>query len=178
MQGKRELKTEKSAGKLWLIPACLVAALAGVYAGFCIAAATGDAIAPHTVVGGQDVGGLSRTEAAWTIDSSLDALRNGSGVHMTLENGEEVAYLTYNELGVTFDADALADEAYASSHTGNVFADGWNLLTAALGRHTAVTPEPDAGWADQAAEKLAEAGGLTPEDFSYEITGHDTLTLT
>ena len=31
MQGKRELKTEKSAGKLWLIPACLVAALAGVY---------------------------------------------------------------------------------------------------------------------------------------------------
>ena len=178
MQGKRELKTENGPKKLWLIPACAGAALIGVYAGFCIAAATGGVIAPRTFVGGQDIGGLTRTEAAWAIDAALDTLRNGSGVHVTLENGEEIAYLTYNELGVTFDADAMADEAYASSHTGNVFADGWNFLTAALGRRTAVTPEPDAGWEDKATEQLAEAGHLTVEDFSYEVLKDGSLILT
>lgn len=177
MPGKRELKTEKTP-KLWLIPACAGAALVGVYAGFCIAAAAGDSIAPHTVVGGQDVGGMSRTEATAAIDSALDGLRTRSGVHATLEDGEEVVFLTYDELGVTFDAAELADEAYTSSYSDNPFSDGWKLLTAALGRQTVVTPEPDASWTDRASEKLAEAGALTPEDFSYEIESADTLLLT
>ena len=177
MPGKRELKTEKNP-KLWLIPACAGAAFVGVYAGFCVAAAASGAIAPNTVVGGQDVGGLTRAEAAWAINSALDSLRTESGVRITLEDGEEVAYLTYDELGATFDAGALADEAYESSHSGNVLADGWNLLTSALGRKTVVTPEPNAGWAETAAEKLAAAGYLPAEDFSYEVADGDTLLLT
>ena len=177
MPGKRELKTEKSP-KLWLIPTVAAAALAGTFAGFCVAAGTSDVIAPNTVVGGQDVGGLTRVEAAQVIEPALGALRAGSGVHVLLEDGEEAAYLTYDELGVTFDANALADKAYESSRAGSALADGWNLLTASLGKRTAVTPEPDAGWEERAAEKLAEAGRRAAEDFSFEVVGDDTLMLT
>lgn len=176
MPGKRELKTEKKP-KWWLIPTITAAVLAGGYAGFCIAASTSEAINPNTVVGGRDVGGLTRTEAVRTITPALDRLRTESGVHATLETGEDAAYLTYDELGVTFSAETLAEEAYESSHTGDVFADGWNLLRSAFGRQTAVTPQPDDGWQEGAAERLADASDLPASDFAYAV-GNDSLTLT
>ncbi len=177
MAGKRELVTEKKSSKLWIIPTVLATAAVGAYAGFCIAAATSDAINPNTVIGGSDVGGLTRTQAEQTLSPELDRLRAQSGVHATLENGEDAAYLTYEELGVTFNASALAEEAYESGRTGNPFSDGWNLLSAALGKRTAVTPEPDPGWQAQAAERLADASDLPASDFAYAV-GKDSLTLT
>ncbi len=176
MAGKRELVVEKS-GHPWLIPSIAVGALVAGYAGFCIASAAGDAINPNTIIGGQDVGGLTRTEAAEVLHPALKRLGTQSGVHLTLDNSEELAFLTYDELGVTFDAQALADEAYESSHGGNALSDGWNLLCSTLGKHTAVTPEPDSGWTAQAAEKLAEAGQLAHTDFTYEV-GNNLLRLT
>ena len=180
MAGKRELKTEKKElnvpVKAWAIPAVIGAALVSGFAGFCIASAAGDAINPHTVIGGQDVGGLTRAEAVSALSPALDRLRRQSGVHMTLDNERELAFLTYDELGVTFDADALAEEAYESSHGGNPFSDGWGLLCSALGKRTAVTPEPDAGWLDAATAKLAAAGELDKADFSYEVA-ENALTL-
>lgn len=180
MAGKREIKKEKrpkKATKLWLIPAIAAAAAISGYAGFCVAASTSDAINPHTLVFGRDVGGLTRSEAVQTLTPALDLLRTESGVHATLENGEDAAYLTYDELGVTFNAAALAEEAYGFSHSGNPLTDGWNLLRAALGVHTAVTPEPDAGWQADAAKLLADASDLPASDFSYAV-GENVLTLT
>ena len=102
MPGKRELITEQgndrllsglndsmqgAPKRLWLLPAGIGAALVGVYAGFCIAAATGSASAPHTVIAGADVSGLDRTEATWQISAALDALRRGSGVHAVERTG-------------------------------------------------------------------------------------------
>ena len=180
MAGKREITKEKKpkkASKLWLIPTVAAAAIIGGYAGFCVAASTNDAINPNTLVYGSDVGGLTRGEAAQTLTPALDRRRRESGVHATLENGEDAVYLTYDELGVSFSAAALAEEAYGSSHSGNPFADGWNLLCAALGKRTAVTPEPDDGWQAGAAERLADAGDLPASDFSYAV-GENELTLT
>ena len=180
MAGKREIvkeKKPKKAPKYWLIPAVAAAVIAGGYAGFCVAASTNDAINPNTLVFGRDVGGLTRSEATQTLTPVLDRLRLESGVHATLENGEDAAYLTYDELGVTFSAATLAEEAYDSSHSGNPLADGWNLLRAALGARTAVTPEPDDGWQAGAAERLADASNLPASDFSYAV-GDNALTLT
>lgn len=185
MPGKRELTKENSAAAAaksaqagWLFPSVIGAALVSIYAGFCIAAGAADAIAPHTFIGGEDVGGLTRTEVVWAVDSVLDDLRYNCGVHALLDDGTEAAYLSYDELGLTFDADALAEDAYASSHSGNPFTDGWQLLTATLGRSTAVTPVPNPGWEDGAAQKLAEATQIVPEDFSYEVLSDDILRLT
>ena len=192
MPGKRELITQQgnegllsslndsmqSAPKrLWMIPAGIGAALVGVYAGFCIAAATSGAIAPHTVIAGADVSGLDRAEAAWTIGAALDELRRGSGVHAVNPDGSEALFFTYEQLGVTFDANGLAEDAYASSHSGSVLRDGWQLLTATLGGSTVVAPEPAPGWEEGAAEIIGDAADVPAEDFSYEATD-DALYLT
>ena len=192
MPGKRELITQQgndgllsslndnmqgATKRLWLLPAGIGAALVGVYAGFCIAAATGNAIAPHTVIAGADVSGLDRTEATWQISAALDGLRRGSGVRGMGQDGSEAVFFTYEELGVEFDAVALAQDAYASSHSGNPFRDGWKLLTATLGGSTVVAPEPKPGWEPGAAERIAEAADVSAEDFSYEVA-NNTLYLT
>lgn len=180
MAGKRELvkeKKPKKSSKFWLIPTVAAALAVSGYAGFCVAASTSDVINPHTLILGSDVGGLTRSEAAQTLTPTLERLRLESGVHATLENGEDAAYLTYDELGVTFSAAALAEEAYGSGHSGNPLADGWSLLRAALGAQTAVIPEPDAGWQADAAERLADASDLPASDFSYAV-GKNALTLT
>ena len=192
MPGKRELITEQgndgllsslndsmqgAPKRLWLLPAGIGAALVGVYAGFCIAAATGNAIAPHTVIAGADVSGLDRTEAAWQISAALDDLRRGSGVFAMDPDGSETMFFTYEDLGVNFDAVGLAQDAYTSSHSGNPFRDGWQLLTATLGGDTVVAPEPNPGWEAGAAELIAQAANIEAEDFSYEVS-NNTLYLT
>lgn len=192
MPGKRELITEQgndgllsslndsmqgAPKRLWLLPAGVGAALVGVYAGFCIAAATGNAIAPHTVIAGADVSGLDRTEAAWQIGAALDDLRRGSGVFAMDQDGSETMFFTYEDLGVNFDAVGLAQDAYTSSHSGNPFRDGWKLLTATLGGDTVVAPEPNPGWEAGAAELIAQAANIEAEDFSYEVS-NNTLYLT
>lgn len=160
-----------------LLTSVAAAALIGVYGAFCIASAAGESINPNTVVGGRDLGGLTRAQAVTALEPTLNHLLNESGVHALLEDGQEAAYLTYGELGVTFDAESLAQEAYDSSHTSNAFVDGWKLLSASLGKHTAVTLQPNDGWEDTAAERLADATRLAGEDFSYEVSDDDELTL-
>jgi len=176
MPGKRELVKEKPARRGWKIPVIAVAAaLVCAYAGLCVSAAGSSAIAPHTVVGGVDVGGMTRTEAAQAIERELDALCANSGVHVTLTDGEEAAYLSYDELGVTFDAEKLAEDAYQSSRSGGALANGWRLLRARLGRQTEITPMPDNNWTGGAAQKLADACSIEAEDFTYELTDDELL---
>lgn len=178
MTGRRELVDEtKKHKKWWLIGVIAVSALALGFAGVCAAAASGNTILPHTYVAGQDVGGMTVTEAARAIEPSLERLRTESGVRTMLESGEEAAYLTYDELGASFDAAALAAAAYDSGHAGSFFGDGWSLLLSWFGVSDAVSPEPEDGWQEHAAEKLAAAAGLTAEDFSYEVE-EDALKLT
>lgn len=178
MTGKRELVDEtKKQKKWWLIGVIAVSALALGFAGVCAAAALGETILPHTYVAGQDVGGMTVAEAARAIEPSLERLRTESGVRTMLESGEEAAYLTYDELGASFDAAALAAAAYDSGHTGSFFCDGWSLMRSWFGVFGTVSPEPEDGWQEHAAEKLAAAAGLAAEDFSYEVE-EDALKLT
>lgn len=183
-EAKREPEEdEKGSGagvpkKWWIIGGSVAALLVVVFAAFCIIASTGKTIAPHTAIGGIDVGGMTRDEAVRTIDPALDTLRTGSGVRTVLEDGAEAAYLSYDELGVVFDAGALADEAYEYSHSGSALIDGWTLFSALLGRHTELTPEPANGWVNSAVEKISEAAALEPTDFSYEVTEENELLMT
>ena len=179
MPGKREIVNVNKHSKLWwLLPTCLGAAAVGVYAGFCVAASMSESIAPNTVIAGQDVGGMTRLEAVRALEPVLEKLGGQCGVHVTLNQQEEIAYLSYNDLGVSFDAASLAEEAYESSHSGNALADGWNLICTSLGKSKAVSAEPGSGWETEAAGRLAEAADLEPQDFTYEVADEDTLLLT
>ncbi len=190
MPGKRELITEPNAAGepaainrtaktgLWLIPAIVALALVLALAIFCGIAAARDTIAPHTAVGATDVSGLTRAQATERITAALDAMRRSAGVHALLESGEEAAYFSYEELGVAFDAQALAEDAYDSSHSGSLIADGWTLLRAMLGTQTEIAPAPDEGWTVDAARRIADAAELTPEDFAYEVTDDNRLFMT
>ncbi len=175
MTGKRVLVKEKTP-KHWLVPAIMAAVVVSGYAGFCIAASASGTINPNTVVGGTDVGGLTHTEAVQVITPHLNALCRENGVHTLLEDGEEAAYLTYEQLGVSFDAESLADEAYESCHSGSLLENGWELLRSALGRETVITPQPKPGWEETAAPILAEVSSLDKQDFSY-TAGDNSLTL-
>ena len=194
MPGKRELNREaldaaaeganavggvsKQAKTMLLIPAIVVLAALLVGGAFCAYAATRDTVAPNTIVGGVDVGGLTEAEAAERIGAALDDLRKTSGVHALLESGEEAAFFSYEALDVRFDADALARDAYETSHTGNPIADAWTLLRAMLGSGSEVTPMPAEGWTVSAARKLAEAAAVAPQDFSCEMDESYHLYLT
>lgn len=179
MPGKRELIREKTASPLrWLIPTAIVGVLVLVCAGFCIAAASRSTIVPHTSIGGVDVSGLTQEEAAQRIRATLDSLLREQGIRVTLENGEEAAYMSYEALGVRFDVDALARDAYEASHSGNPVADGWMLLGALLGHETEVMPRPVEGWTVNAAKLLAEAATLEPEDFAFEVDDDNHLFMT
>ena len=169
-------RLEKSG--LLLLPAIAALVLLLACVGWCAYAATRDTIAPNTVVGGTEVGGLTREEAAERIGAALDELRRNSGVHAVLDDGTEAAYLSYEALGVTFDAATLANDAYDHSHSGNPIADGWERLRAALGKHAEVTPLPDADWTGNAARLLADAAYRAPVDFSYTLDEAYRLTLT
>jgi len=165
-------------GRLWLIPVAALAALVLVYAGFCVAAATRDTITPHTLVGELDVSGMTRGEARRAIGAELDALLADNGIRVTLEDGSDAAFLSYRDLGVTFNADAITDEVWSVGHSGSVLVDGWTLLRAAFGHRSEVWPEPVSGWTVDASKKLAEAAYLPASDFSWEVEGKDTLRLT
>lgn len=168
----------KSGGRWWLIPVCLLAVLAAVYAGFCVFAASSEVIAPHTFVGDLDVSGMTIAEARDAIAADLDTLLAENGIRAELEDGSEAAYISYKDLGVAFDADAVADEVYDLSHSGEPLLDGWTLLCATFGSRTELWPEPVTGWTVDSARMLADAAALPASDFSYEIEGSDKLLLT
>jgi len=75
-------------------------------------------VARNVRVGGIDVGGLQRNEAAVVIASRGNDLLNS---RITVEAGERTMEFLPAELGVTIDADATADAALAAG-------GGWNPL--------------------------------------------------
>ena len=120
---------------------------------------------------------MTREEAVTALQKALDDMSSKSGVHVTLDGDKnEIVYRTYQQLGATFDAEELVDEAYSRSHTGSAFKDGWNILRSSLDVG-GISPEPNEGWEDKAATILAEAAALEPEDFSYELRD-DSVVMT
>ena len=176
MPGKREEK-KTHPKKAWLIPSCIAATLAGAYAGFCIAASMSDTVLPHTFVGNRDLGGLSYEQAERALVPTLEQIGAQCGVHLTLEDETEAAYCSYDELKATFDEQATAQRAWRHGHSGNPLADGWALLSAALGARTVVGVEPNAGWEKTAAPILTNAAQCKAQDFSYAVTD-DAILMT
>jgi lipoprotein-anchoring transpeptidase ErfK/SrfK len=85
-----------------------------------------DTIAEGVTVGGVDVGGLSRTQAAARLRRAiLEPLRRP----VTVDHGTRTWRLTATEAQVATNLDATVDQALARSRTGNVVQRAWRGLT-------------------------------------------------
>jgi len=91
---------------------------------------------PGVRVGGVDLGGLTRTDAASRLEASLPSLDQGT---LSLVIGDETLPLDYAELGRDYDLEAMLQSAFAVGRDGSPLAHGIAELRA-LVRGAEVTP--------------------------------------
>ena len=91
---------------------------------------------PGVRVGGVDLGGLTRADAASRLEASLPGLDHGT---LSLVIGGEAVLLDYGELGRDYDAEAMLDSAFAVGRGGTPLARGVEELRA-LVRGAELTP--------------------------------------
>lgn len=156
-------------GWLWILPVVLIGLLAVGFTAIGAVAAGSETINPNTYIAGKSVGGMTVDEAADTVAAVLERRMSDSGVYVMDEDGSDVGYVTYSELGVTFDARKSAEEAYEQGHSGRFFADALALLKSRMGKMTQLGAQLDTPW-DKAAELLAAKYDKGRQDFQYELT--------
>ncbi|MBQ2177848.1 MAG: VanW family protein, partial [Oscillospiraceae bacterium] len=165
--GKRVKPSDK---KKWLLlPIGLLAAAAIGFGGICAAAAGSDVIYPNTYMGDQDVGGMTRSEAAAALTPTLDAMEQSSGVRAMLD-GKELEFFSFQDLGVQFDADESAASAFDAGRSGSLLSDGWNYLRARMGSKTHLIPQADSDWRSLAVDRIAQDCASEPTAPSYQLT--------
>lgn len=91
---------------------------------------------PGVRVGGVDLGGLSRADAAARLEAALPSLGDGT---LRLVIADEVIEVGYARLGRAYDADAMLDQAFAVGRSGTLLEQGADELRA-LVRGTELTP--------------------------------------
>jgi vancomycin resistance protein YoaR len=74
-----------------------------------------DRALPGVRVGGVDLGGLGRAEAAARLEAALPRLSDGT---LRLVIGDEVVEVGYEALGRTYDTDAMLERAFRIGRTG------------------------------------------------------------
>jgi len=134
--------TARAPGSPWLrlVLAFLGSAFAG--AALLLALLVGIQVAyagralPGVRVGGVDLGGLTRADAAGRLEASLPSLDHGT---LSLVIGGETVPLDYGELGREYDSEGMLDSAFAVGRDGSPLARGVEELRA-LVRGADVTP--------------------------------------
>ena len=109
--------------------ATIIAFAATLLAGLAIIAAisaaigfaAGDTVLPGITVGGVELSGLSREEAADRLSSELPSLSEGNA---TVVVGDEEMTVPFAELGRDYETEAMVDAALGIGRDGNALADG------------------------------------------------------
>ena len=137
-QGKRVMpepdRSQKKAGsgrsKAPVIAVAVLALLAAGYAGLCAYVSLGDRMLPNTVIGGVDVGGLTRSEALSRVEETLPGRLSAlsadfvcNGVSFTVSGDE-----------VSADSSGAVASAWNSNRRGGAAVGGFRFLAALLGQ--------------------------------------------
>lgn len=158
------------------IPFLLLGALAAGYAGLCAYAANSGVIWKNTEVLGQDLGGLTVTQAARKLDKALPSLK--IGVYLYDAALDEIperasapdAYIALSDLGVTTDTSALAQSAYQKNLQGSLLTLGWRYLTnSGASCDAADMISPDAEQTLSSAQTTADSLSYSSQNTSYEM---------
>lgn len=154
------------------IPCLLLGILAAGYTGLCAYAANGGVIWKNTEVLGQDLSGLTVSQAAAKLDKALSNVK--IGIYLYDASLKEVperatkpdAYIALSDLGVTADTSALAQSAYQENMQDSFLSLGWRYLT------NSGTYCDAANMISLDAEKTLSASQATADSLSY--SGRDT----
>ena len=158
------------------IPFLLLGALVAGYAGLCAYAASSGVIWKNTEVLGQDLGGLTVTQAARKLDKALPNLKIGVYLYnAALDKIPERAstpdaYIALSDLGVTADTSALAQSAYQKNLHGSFLTLGWRYLTnSGASCDAADMISPDAEQTLSSAQTTADSLSYSSQDTSFEM---------
>ena len=138
----------------------LLALLAGIQAAY-----AGRAL-PGVEVAGVDVSGMTRADAAASLEASLPSLTNGT---LSLVIGDETLPLQYGDLGREYDTDAMLDAAFAVGRSGDPLARGLDELRT-LVRGNRVAPQVRWDEAMLASALSAAARGFDREPVDATVT--------
>ncbi len=112
--------------KTALIVLCaVVGVLVLAYGALCAVAITSESVYPNVDVAGISVGNLSKSEAEAVLNEKLAGVYDTTGVEVRLD-GASAATLTLSSLGVTADAAAAAQQAYAYGRSDFELFWGWH----------------------------------------------------
>ncbi len=166
----------KKHSKLPVVLLCVLGALTAGYVGLCAYAANSGAIWRGTEVLGQDLSGLTVTQAARKLDSTLPKLKIGVYLYDgSLEEAPERAdtpdaKIALADLGITADTSALAQSAYQKNLKGNFLTLGWRYLTNhGVSCSAAGLISLDADKTASAAQAATDSLSYPREDTSYEV---------
>lgn len=155
-----------------------LAVLVGAYGGLCALAAYGGTFWKGTHILGQDVGGLTREEAAAAVESALPDMKIGlylyDGEMDAAPNRGEIpdAQIPLSDLAADIDVPALVEGTEALMKHGSVLTAGWRWLTNSGATHYGGggAVQVPASSAAKAAQEAADALSLPARDTSYEMS--------
>ena len=179
MTGKREMVEEAAkSSKAWLIPVIAVAAVGLGFGGVCAVTAMSDAIFPNTYIAGENVGGMSVSEAAEALNPKLTKLRAVGKVEFYIDE-EKIGEAGYADLGMKLDAQKNAEAAYEVGRGDGIVGDSINFLSSLFGKenHLPLVDTADDSAVQETSARISEQGNRAPQDFSYEVT-EESLILT
>jgi vancomycin resistance protein YoaR len=165
----------RAAGLGFSATLCL-ALVATAIASVAVAALSQGAVLPRVSVGGVDVAGLSRSEAAGQLESVLPSLSSGKAAVVV---GDDRVSLSYADLGRGYELDAMTADAYAIGRSGNPFIDTVDRLRALLvGANVPLQVRPfDPEAADRAVARAANELSYAPVEAAVRRDGA-TFTVT
>ena len=181
----------KTAGKTkaFSIPLAIFSALgiavaitAGSYTALCAFVASSNTIWPGISVLGQDLGGLTVSQAAERLDAVVPDLKAdlylyNRAVGPTVHSGEPDLSIPLRDLGLDLDTTQIAREAYeVNAKDASFFSQGWQYLTGeGLLEYRAAMGLPSAKKIEQ-SQKAAEALSYPVTTFDYTVS-NDILSV-
>ncbi len=131
-------------------------------------------IVPGVSALGLDLSGMTQEEAAAVLSTRFTY---DDEAIFTLRYGDQVWQMTAGELGVSFDAEATAEEAFIAGHSGNVFTDlGAQAFSWFNGRSIAPVVKYDQNIARQRLLDIASTINRPAIDASLVISGTQVIT--
>ncbi|WP_312942093.1 VanW family protein [Oscillibacter sp.] len=174
-------EAQKKQLKLPFAIAFVLSVLAAGYVGLCAYAANNGLLWKNTQVLGQNLGGLTVTQAAQKLERTFPTMKIGLYLYddATAQVPERApvpdVYVALADLGAEISASAVARSAHQGNLQGNFFTLGWRYLTnPGTFSDTADLISLDAEKTQAAAEAAAQLLSFPSQDTTYKL-GDDSI---
>lgn len=177
---------QEAQNKQWKLPFAiafvLLSVLAAGYVGLCAYAANNGLLWKNTQILGQDLSGLTVTQAAQKLERTFPTMK--IGLYLYDDTAGEVperaaapdTYVALSDLGAEASASTLVRSAHQENLRGNFLTLGWRYLTSGgTFSDTADLISLDGEKTQTAAQAAAQALSYPGQDTSYELGDSSVL---